>query len=243
MTSADDRAALAARIKEWMTRCRTNRRRIIGADGMRPAFSELARWQAARLAWTHRKLAATDRYAPATTFFLSDLYGDRDYGPRDEDLERVYPAIVRLMPRGALESVLLALQLHALTQSLDITLVGKLPATVAGITADAYADAYRRCDNVAERRLQIDLVARIGQQLDQVVHRDFIYRMVRLAHGPAHLAGVGDLHDFIERGFTAFRHMRGADTFMAKIVAGETAVMEAILTGAPAKQWAHPLGV
>jgi hypothetical protein len=240
MTTGDDRAILADRIKEWIIRCREGRQRIIGDSGLRPAFARLARWQSARLAWTHRALAVSERYAPATTFFLTDLYGDRDYGPRDEGLERVYPMIVRLMPRGALASVLLALELHALTQSLDIALVSRLPSPRGPITADAYAEAYRRCDNVTERQLQIDLVARVGRQLDQVVHRDLIYRMVRLAHGPAHMAGLGDLHDFIERGFTAFRHMKGAADFLDQIVAAETAVMEAILAGAPGSQWAHP---
>jgi hypothetical protein len=243
MATGDDRALLAERIREWVIRCRDSRRRIIGDRGLRPAFSALARWQSARLAWTHRSLAASERYAPATTFFLTDLYGDRDYGPRDEGLERVYPMMVRLMPRGALASVLLALELHALTQSLDIALVDKLESPLGRMTADAYAEAYRRCDNVAERRLQIDLVARVGRQLDEVVHRDLVYRMVRLAHGPAHMAGLGALHDFIERGFTAFRHMGGAGDFLERIVAAETAVLEAILAGAPATQWAHPEGI
>lgn len=243
MTHADDRTALAAGIREWMTRCRCGRQRIIDGKGLRPAFAALARWQAARLAWTHRKLAASPRYAPATAFFLTDLYGDRDYGPRDEGLERIYPVIVRIMPRGALESVLLALKLHALTQSLDIALVDQLPEPVREITAENYAEAYRRSDNAPERRLQIEMVARIGQQLDQVVHRNFIYQMVRLAHGPAHMAGLGDLHDFIERGFTAFRHMDGADSFIEKIVGAETTVMESILAGAPPALWAHPKGI
>jgi len=243
MTHVDDRAGLAAGIKEWMTRCRSGRQRIIGETGLRPAFAALARWQATRLAWTHRKLAASPRYAPATAFFLTDLYGDRDYGPRDEGLERIYPVIVRIMPRGAMESVLLALQLHALTQSLDIALIGQLPGPVREINAENYAEAYRLSDNAPKRRLQIEMVARIGRQLDQVVHRNFIYRMVKLAHGPAHMAGLGDLHDFIERGFTAFRHMDGADAFIENVVSAETKVMESILAGAPPALWAHPKGI
>lgn len=243
MSPGDDRATLAGQIKEWMDRCREGRQQIIGERGLRPAHAALARWQAARLAWTHRKLAASARYAPATSFFLTDLYGERDYGPRDEGLERIYPAIVRLMPRGALESVLLALQLHALTQSLDIALVSHLAAPAREIDARSYAEAYRRCDNVPDRRLQIEMVARIGRQLDRVVHKNLVYRMVLLAHGPAHMAGLGDLHDFIERGFTAFRHMGGADAFLDAIVTAEYAIMEAILAGAPPARWAHPGGV
>jgi hypothetical protein len=39
------------------------------------------------------------------------------------------------------------------------------------------------------------------------------------------------LHEFLERGFLAFRKMDGAAEFLTTIVSRETALMEAILAG------------
>jgi hypothetical protein len=51
---------------------------------------------------------------------------------------------------------------------------------------------------------------------------------------PARLAGYGTLHDFLERGFDAFRRMHGADVFLATIESRETALLDAIVAGATA---------
>ena len=42
------------------------------------------------------------------------------------------------------------------------------------------------------------------------------------------------LHDFLERGFEAFRRMKGAEEFLATIVGRETALMDSIFDGATA---------
>ncbi len=238
-----DRKALARRIQSLLERCRDGRRQITEDGALKPGHRQLAAWQSARLAWTHRAFFESPRYRPAVTFFLSDLYGDRDYTPRDEGMERVYPLMVRMMPVRAMRSIALGIEMHALSQELDIALCRVLYADkprTEDITAAEYAEAYRRCDNATARREQIEMIGRIGRDLDNVVHRTLVYNTVLLSRKPAELAGLSALHHFIERGFRAFRHMEGADEFLETIMAREFAVMEAILAGAPAEDWAHP---
>ncbi|MEZ5584968.1 MAG: hypothetical protein R3F37_21340 [Candidatus Competibacteraceae bacterium] len=43
--------------------------------------------------------------------------------------------------------------------------------------------------------------------------KPLIYTALRLAKGLAHLAGFGELQQFIEAGFNAFRHVGKANTF------------------------------
>lgn len=236
------RPALARTIAGLLEECRAARKVITGAGSLKPAFAALARWQTGRLGHTHADLLASRRYGPAASFVFTDLYGDRDYSPRDEDLERVYPVMVRMMPSGALESIILALETHALTQSLDIAMVDQLERLGAAsrIDAAAYARAYRSCGNAPLRRRQIDLVMETGQMLDRVVDHRVIYTLIRLAHGPAHMAGFGALHDFLERGFKAFRHMRGASDFLHTIHDRETRIMHHILSEDPLETWAPP---
>ena len=55
-----------------------------------------------------------------------------------------------------------------------------------------------------------------------------------LMRAPARAAGLGELQAFLERGFNAFRTMRGADTFLATIATRENALVDAIFDGANA---------
>ncbi len=54
-----------------------------GADSrLAPAMKLLNAWQAERLARTYADLRVDPRYKPATEFFLSDLYGPKDFTER-----------------------------------------------------------------------------------------------------------------------------------------------------------------
>ena len=54
------------------------------------------------------------------------------------------------------------------------------------------------------------------------------------------MAGLLALHDFIERGFIAFRAMKGSGEFVDTVVGRETGIMESILAGEPVSSWAPP---
>jgi hypothetical protein len=43
--------------------------------------------------------------------------------------------------------------------------------------------------------------------------------------GPARMAGLADLQDFLERGFAAFRDLKGADEFLATLKERESAIL------------------
>lgn len=193
----------------------------------------LASWQAHRLAKTYADLHATERYGAATTFFLTDLYGPRDFSKRDRDGERVASSMHRLLPRSAIRTIDMALQLNHLTHQLDEALEVMLFQTMAvtEITEQHYAEAYRRCDNFAERMQQIEIVDTLGRQLDSVVSKPLVQIALKLAHGPAHMAGLGELQDFLERGVAAFLQMQGASYFLDTIKNRETSILQRIYAG------------
>ncbi len=243
MKASRNESQVGRRLERLLRRCRDGRLALVGNDELQRRFGQLARWQSARLAWTHRDFLDSERYNQAARFFLADLYGDRDYSARDEGLARVSGIMIRVMPTPALESIADGLEMHAVTQDLDKSMVGMLfdEMGIDGpIDADTYGEAYRRCDNQDGRIRQIVLVGKVGRDLDTIVHKSSIYHLVRMTHYPAHLAGFGDLQDFIERGFEAFRQMKGADEFLTAVTSRERAVHEAILAAAPTTQWAPP---
>jgi hypothetical protein len=196
----------------------------------------LRRWQAQRLARTYADLAVDKRYAPATAFFLSDLYGARDFAERDREVDRAYPWMRKTLPRAAFAPMERALELRDLSAKLDAqlcaVLVGELDVKER-ISADAYADGYRRCDNRADRLRQIELVVAVGTDLDKVVAKPLLGRMLALSRKPARVAGFGELQEFLERGFEAFRHMGGAAEFLKTIEAREKAILERLLARHP----------
>lgn len=197
------------------------------ADPAAEDYPLLKQWQAERLARTHADLLASERYRPAAGFFLSDLYGPKDFRSRDEELARVVPVMVRVLPQRALLTLLEAVRMDALSESLDTDMVLALrkAGRIRSIDWQSYAAAYRACGRRADRELQIALIDRIGKTLDRLTRMPLIRVSLSLMHGPAHLAGLGELHSFLQRGFDAFSEMKGADEFLAIIIERETALM------------------
>ena len=205
-------------------------------SGLSPQLSKLRHWQAQRLARTYADLTENSRYRLAVAFFLNELYGDKDFSQRDHDVERVYPIMKRTLPTNALLSLAMALELKALSYELDAQLLGILSQELGAIdriTEDVYANAYREADNYPQRKHQIELIGRLGADLDRIVAKPYIYATLRLSKRPAHLAGFGELQEFLEQGFVAFRRMRGAGYFMDTIIRRETEILDRIYTHHP----------
>ena len=198
------------------------------ADPNPEDFPRLKEWQAARLARSYSDLLASTRYKPAAEFFLSDLYGPKDFRTRDEELARVVPLMVRILPAKALLTLLEAVKMDTLSESLDsaMVLVLRKAGRSRDIDGPAYIAAYRACGRTKDRELQIALIDTIGKTLDRLTRMSLIRVSLTLMNGPAHLAGLGALHSFLQRGFDAFSDMKGADEFLAIVTERETALMK-----------------
>ena len=208
-----------------------------GAAGIERELSLLRRWQSARLARTHADLLGNPRYRPAAEFFLDELYGDRDVSQLERDLARVVPMMTRVLPAAVLHTAGLALELNALSHELDARLARILVAEFdLRDTVDevAYIAAYRRCASYDRRCHQLDLTEQLGRDLQAIVPKRFIHTTLKLARTPARLAGLGELHRFLDTGFHAFHHMgTDAATFLTTIIGRERAILERIHAGHP----------
>ena len=196
------------------------------------ALDRLARWQARRLKNTYADLARNPRYAGAISFFGTDLYGPGDFSRRDADLARVAPIMGRMLPEGVILTVAGAMELSVLSHGLDRALLERL-APGEPLTVASYCTAYRAVGDRDARTRQIELIVSVGHSLDRYVGKPLIQSGLAAMRRPAHLAGLGALQDFLERGFGAFRSMHGADEFLTIVQTRETAVMKAILRGDP----------
>lgn len=198
------------------------------------ALDRLERWQAVRLRQTYADLQAQPRYAAAVAFFESDLYGGNDFAQRDADVAKVAPLMAMMLPERVIATIAQAMELNALSQELDRKLLSRLPRTDGRFNVAEYCAAYRAVGDRAARLRQIAIIAEIGDALDRFVRMPLVRSALLMMRQPARLAGMGVLHEFLERGFEAFRRMKGADFFLATIVERETALMNAMLGGAKA---------
>jgi hypothetical protein len=187
------------------------------------------RWQHQRLRYTYQDLAGDHRFAPATAFFLDELYGEKDTAIRDRYLLRMYPTIKRLLPKFAFETLSNALALDVLSEELDQGLATQLHGVE--ITNAAYCEAFRNVGRKADRLRQIALMQDVGHGLDLVVKKPLIYATLKMLRRPSKLAGLAEMQQFLEAGFSAFRHMKGATPFLHTIAERETTLVETVFSG------------
>ena len=199
------------------------------ADGARR--ETFRAWQAARLARTHADLLESRRFGAAAQFFLSDLYGPQDISVHSAQVRRILPVMSRTLPATAIDTVADAIELDALSEELDAAMIASLGERIAALDEAAYAQAYRAIGRNDGRARQIDLIEHLGRSLDKLTHHPFIGAALKMMRKPAEVAGLGALQSFLERGYAAFRVMRGGSDFVDIVAERERAISKALLAG------------
>src|SRR5208337_3279090 len=149
-------------------------------------------WQAGRLARTHRDLLESRRFHDAAQFFLNDLYGPTDLSRHIEEVRRIVPVMTNVLPDSGLATVAHAMELNAISESLDEAMVETLGDKAETLDEATYAAAYRAIDRAEDRARQIDLIELLGMALDKLTHIHFIGMTLKLMRKPARLAGLGE---------------------------------------------------
>lgn len=196
----------------------------------------LRRWQTQRLEHSFAALLADPGTRPAAEFFLSDLYGDRDFRRRDADIARVLPMMQRLLPKALLSTAADAIELAVVSHRLDLAVAEALHRMAPRRTrldTGLYAQAYREAGTPLLRARQIDLTVQAGRGLARAVHMPGVGMLLRLSRGAARAAGVDALQGFLERGYTAFRGVADPDDFLARIERAEREVSRRLFAGHP----------
>ena len=199
-----------------------------------PILSGLQRWQSRRLARSYDDLLQAPDSQAATRFFLSDLYGDHDVSLRDREMERVMPMMQRILPPAMLMIAADAIELAVLSHALDLRVAEQLALKgidEAGIDVRSYAAAYRAAGHRRLRQRQIRRIESVGLALGDAVNQPWIARLLKLARGPARLAGLHELHRFLERGFDSFGQLHDVPAFMSRLCGNERLVSEQLFAG------------
>ncbi|MBJ2128501.1 hypothetical protein JC525_06085 [Alteromonas sp. IB21] len=213
--------------------------------GVMPIIHQLQQWQCARLLVSHDDLAQQKRYQKAMAFFVEELYGPKDFSQRDADLVRVIPKLAKVLPDKAMNAMDDALSLNALSFDLDMAMAQYLQAHFPdeSINRDNYALAYRHVGRIEDRTHQIDIISHLGDQLADVIKIRGIGMLISLSRRPAKLAGVLALHEFLQRGFDAFKALGDVQSFIQPVLVREKAIMQTLLSDDLALPEDNPLPV
>jgi len=194
----------------------------------------LQAWQAQRLERSFAGFLQDPARRPAARFFLTDVYGDRDFTRRDADIARVIPMMQKLLPAPLLNTVTDGIELGALTHAFDLRMADALPALAGrrrGIDVDLYARAYREVGLPRLRARQIALIDDVGTGLAAALRMPGVGTLLKLSRLPARAAGLGELQTFLERGFAAFAELGDAHAFLTDIRRNETRAMQRLFAG------------
>jgi hypothetical protein len=165
---------------------------------------------------------------------LENIYASHDFSQRDHDIQYLYGVMSHFLPDFLLALVRNAVEINSLTNALDQALLRALVDELGvtdTITEELYAEGYRICDNYDERAHQIELLVKIGHEVDISTRLPLVGMTLRIARAPARRTGWGDMQDFLERGFNAFKHMHGAGAFLDIIYQREMKILDRIFEG------------
>ncbi len=199
------------------------------ADHMFPMMQSVERWQKKRLFHTYSDFHDNPRYRKATDFFISELYAPENLARRNSDLEKMIPFMHKWLPEHALRTVRLALKSQLMAYYLDLQVASELirmDITPETLDQKTYWQAYQLNHDRQMRVLQVELIHAAGAALEGLVHRSSIYLTLKMARVPARFLGLGEIQGFLERGFKAFRSMKGAEDFLAAVYDRELAVID-----------------
>lgn len=231
--SADD----SDRLARLMARHQALHDPAVEPRNQSPWLAELRRWQSARLKRSFRWFLHDPRRRPAAGFFLTDVYGERDFSRRDSDIARVLPMMRRLLPDKLLGTVADAIELGVVTQTLDLSMVDvlhRLAPRRRRLDEALYAEAYREVGGQAARARQIALIGKVGRGFGKALKLPGVAALLAFSRGPAKLAGLSELQGFLERGFGAFETLGDVEDFIREIELEESELSQRLFAGDPA---------
>ncbi|MBT8048702.1 MAG: hypothetical protein HKN57_11110 [Xanthomonadales bacterium] len=222
----------AQRLYEMLERNHVLGAEIDGRDFPLNAFDCLQQWQQQRLARTFEDLIRQQAYRLAVNFFLSELYGGLDFRDRDEDMSKVMPVMKRFLPDKVLYIMSEAFELQAMSLEFDMRMAAYMEQQgYRELDMARYCETYLACSDRPGRERQIQLIRKLGYDLDRLVNKPLVNTLVRLLRGPAHAAGFGKLQEFLEAGLGSFRALKDVRFFNETVYRREWDAMENMFAG------------
>ena len=230
--SRSSREVAAANFRKYMKQSNELHGEYLNDPRQMQQYDRFTEWQMVYLLAFFADLHERPGYGEAIDFTMSDLAGV-GISDRDRDLERAAPAITRMLPTRALETIAAAAKLNAHVLEVNLGIFrqlqvdGELPTEISD---RAYCAACRQASTLDECVGLVHLAISLGSTLKTLVKVPLLGALLRAMRGPAHAAGFGALQEFLEDGHTKFREIPDIDHFLEEIERRMTEVFTTIYT-------------
>jgi hypothetical protein len=216
MIHSESHARAAERLRRYTERSNAAHRGYLGDAALLASYEAFLDWQIAYMSSFFDDLRISDDYSAAIEFFISDLTGI-GISRRDEDLARVVPVMVKMLPETGLSTLSSAMEVNARVLEINIAICRELdrePAHFATLSEHDYCIACRRCSDFDEAMQLVGVLRDLGERLDHLIHVPLMGTTLHAMRWPARLAGFGSLQDFLETGYDRFHEIEDVDRFL-----------------------------
>ena len=136
----------------------------------------------------------------------------------------------KILPEKVMTTSTYALEFNALSAELDEAMTCFLfnEMGVVEITFEAYTEAFREAVDISLRHRQAALAKMLAQGLDKYVRSRLVYGTFKMVKRPAVKAGIGELYNFMDKGFDVMRPLGSAKKLIDAIVDEEVAIVDRI---------------
>lgn len=209
----------AQTIRDAVARVQALRLETQSKPALLAATSAVKLFQAQRFAGAYADLLQSQEYGSAAQFFLVELYSDKDYSQRDLQFARIARGLQTFFPGQVVATAVALAELHILSEELDHqmalvwmqTEVEADPA-MAGDDVERYITAWNTVSRSEDRNRQLEMVLRMGTEIDHLTRAPGLRLMLRMMRRPANAMGLGSLQSFLEAGFDTFASMSGKES-------------------------------
>jgi hypothetical protein len=194
-------------IRESMETVAALRARSASQPRLGAAVAAIKRMQAARFRGCYADLMQSSAFAPASCFFLEELYSEADFSQRDRQFARIAGTLATVFPASVVATAVALSQLHALTEELDHRMALQCEqhmSSPSGLDAVSYVSAWQEVGRRGDRQRQLDGVLALGHDLADLTTKPGLALLLKLMRRPAATAGMASLQQFLERGFGIF---------------------------------------
>lgn len=216
MIHSESHARAAQRLRRYTERSNTVHRGYLADAAVLASYEAFLEWQIAYMSSFFDDLRISDDYSAAIDFFISDLTGI-GISKRDEDLARVVPIMVKMLPESALATLSSAMEVNARVLEINVAICRELdrePERYATLSEHDYCMACRRCSDFDEAMQLVGVLRGLGERLEHLIHMPLMGATLHAMRWPARLAGFGSLQDFLETGYDRFHEIDDVDSFL-----------------------------
>lgn len=206
----------AARLRRYTLRSNQLHHRYLSNPDLLERYERFVDWQLAYMLPFYDNLRQSEDTRAAIDFIVTDLAGIK-ISARDQEIQRVVPTMIRMLPGKALGMLAAAMEQNARILEINLTICDTYYSQhgdAIAFTEKNYCTAARKAVTLTECLDLVKLTRALGHELDRTIRIPLLGVTLMTMRLPARLAGFGTLQAFLEKGYSTFRKLEDVDQFL-----------------------------